>query len=561
MAKTEILSLLGWIIINLIGITLRIRRINSQVWKERKNVVFGFWHGEQFILCYCHKNQGVVIMSSLSKDGEMQAGILKRFGYNVVRGSSSRGGERALVEMIRLIRKGFSCAFAVDGPRGPYHEIKPGVAYLPMKSNTMYIPAISASKHRIVFTKAWDKYEMPVPFSPAVVCYGKPIEVKEDKALAGYLAEMKNSMEELTAFTHKYYWSKEPREYLEHHPNPKILMIQPSRMGDVVFSLPTLSVLRKKYPKAWIGWFVDERCAPLLEGNPDLDEIIVFDRSNVSYTYLRSLKESLRKKEIDVSLDLHGLFKSAFMAWLAGAHFKLASSSTNGMRELSWLISREIKAPSQNMHCIERHLEVAAYLGCDTGKIDYKFNVDEEKSTKVDEILKALKIDRAKPLILIHPGGGWVARRWFPERYSELINRLVLELKAEVILIGGKEGGSKEKGLNEKIRSSSKSDVKDLTDKLDLKELMALYKKSSLFIGNEAGPMHIAVALGLPTVAIIGPTDPGRTGPYKGDTIIVTKKVDCQPCRERNCRTKVCMERISVQDVFEAAKIQLGIKD
>ena len=556
----KLISFIGYIIMMFIGKTLRIREVNSRgVWKKKRNsgIVFVEWHGEQFIPFYHHRGQGVTIMSSLSKDGEIQTGILKFFGYLPVRGSSSRRAERSLVEMIMNVKKGHSAGFAADGPKGPYKKVKPGVVFLAKKAGLPVIPVSSAAKDFKVFKKAWDKYELPKLFQPAVIAYGEPVFVKEDDDIEQKSLEIEAELNKLSEFTHKFYWSKDLNAYLANHPKPKILIIQPSRIGDVIFSLPTVAAVRKRYPNAWIGYFVDERCAPIVEGSPDLDEVIIFDREKLSPAYLWRLRRYLRAKNIDLSIDLHGLFKSAFMVLLAGARFRIASASTNGMREFSWFFSKEISPVSQDSHCVQRHLAVAKFLGCQEGDLKFNISIPVEAEKKINDLLAEGGVLPGKPVIAVHPGGGWFSRRWFAERYSELISRLIWELGATIVLVGGKEGGAGEKGLNEEIISRVSGKVLDLTGKLTLKELAALLKRADVFVANEAGPMHIANGLGVKSVAILGPTDPKRTGPFGKNTVIIQHKVECQPCRQRNCETKKCMELVTVDEVFNAVKSQL----
>ena len=156
-----------------------------------------------------------------------------------------------------------------------------------------------------------------------------------------------------------------------------------------------------------------------------------------------------------------------------------------------------------------------------------------------------------KQIVLVHPGGGLISRRWQSEKFAQTIDLINENYDVNVMLIGGKEGGASEKGLDEEIISSSKTKkITNLTGKLTLKQLMAIFKLASLFLANEAGPMHIATALKVPAVAILGPTDAKRTGPFKGNTTVIQKKVPCQPCRNRTCTKVDCMKAISVQDVF-----------
>jgi heptosyltransferase-1 len=557
---TSLLSFIGASIIRCIGSTLRIRPVNvcdNYTVKNNDNVVFAFWHGDQFIPCYHHRNQQAVIMTSLSKDGAIQTGILNRLGYVTIRGSSSRGGERALVEAIRLVKKGYSASFAIDGPRGPFHDIKPGIVFLAQKTGRPLIPVSSVAKRYKLLSKTWDKYRLPLPFSPAVVVYGKPMSIAPTEAPDQAIKRLSAAMEQLYDFTNRWFDFTDIPAFLDAHPRPKILIIQPSRIGDVVFTLPSLSAIRKRYPHAWIGWVVDERCAPILEGNPDIDEIIVFDRSKLSPVYLWRFARSLRARRIDISIDFHGLSKSAMHVLFAGARFKIASASTNGMRELSWLFSREIKPLQNPAHCVDRHLAVARYLDCDISQPSFSLTVDQREADSLVGQLSAGGITFDKPIIVVHPGGGWLSRRWFPGRFAELINRLLDETTVQVVLVGGKEGGAGEQGLNDIILSMvSNPRCLDLTGKLSLKGLAAMLKRASVFVGNEAGPMHMAVAAGTPLVAILGPTDPGRTGPFRGATI-VRHEIPCQPCRNRSCRDVQCMQLITVDEVFQAVTVKL----
>lgn len=553
---TRLISFIGYCLINLIGRTLRVRVVNGAPWKK-SHVVFAFWHGEQFIPFFKHRGQNVTIMSSLSKDGEIQTGILSLSGYDPVRGSSSRGGEKALVETIHRVRKGSSAAFAVDGPKGPWHRIKPGIVYLAQKTGAPIIPVSSASRRRRIFSKAWDKYELPGLFSEAVLAYGRPVTVAKGDTVESRQEELQKALEELSSFTHEHFWTGDLAGHLEHHPRPKILIVQPSRIGDVIFSLPTAAALRKRFPKAWIGWFVDERCAPVLSGCPDIDEVIVFDRSRLSVPYVLGLYRRLHGENIDVSIDLHGLAKSAFMVLLAGARHRIASSSTNGMRELSNLISREIKPPKVETHCVERHLAVARGLGAPVAPPEYHIAVSEADFKNAEALLRGKGFRDGAPLVAVHPGGGWLSRRWPAERFASLIERLGKETGVRVVLVGGKEGGANEKGLNEDILSRVSSPVIDMTGQTNLKELAALLLKSKAFVANEAGPLHLAMALGVPSVALLGPTDPGRTGPFGGNVTVVRHAVDCQPCRNRSCASRTCMDAITVDEVFSAVKEKL----
>jgi lysophospholipid acyltransferase (LPLAT)-like uncharacterized protein len=182
MFRARILSFIGSILLSVWSRTLRIQFVHKEIpdrlTAEGKNFIYAFWHGRQFMLFHSHRNSGVVIPASESRDGEIQAGILKWFGFDVVRGSSKRKGDRALLGLVDGLRKGKSLALAVDGPRGPIYEAKRGVTYLAGKLDKQIVPVITSAKSYWIFEKIWDKYLLPKPFTKGIIMYGEPIIVQ-----------------------------------------------------------------------------------------------------------------------------------------------------------------------------------------------------------------------------------------------------------------------------------------------------------------------------------------------------------------------------------------------
>jgi lysophospholipid acyltransferase (LPLAT)-like uncharacterized protein len=181
MLRAKVLSLIGWVVLSIWSRTLRIRYVNKEIpgrlQSDGKNIIYAFWHGRQFILFHSHRNSGIIIPASESRDGEIQAGILRRFGFDVVRGSSKRKGDRALLGLVDGLRKGKNIALAVDGPRGPIYDVKQGVTYLAGKLNKQIVPVSTGARRYWILDKIWDKYLLPVPFTTGVVMYGEPITV------------------------------------------------------------------------------------------------------------------------------------------------------------------------------------------------------------------------------------------------------------------------------------------------------------------------------------------------------------------------------------------------
>lgn len=181
MFRARIVAFIVWALMSLWSSTIRMRFLNRDIPErltaEGKNFIYAFWHGRQFLLFYGHRRTGIIIPASESRDGEVQAQILKRFGFNVVRGSSKRKGDRALLGLVDGLRRGENIALAVDGPRGPLYEAKEGVTYLAGKLNKPIIPVATSARRYWILEKIWDKYLLPVPFTRGIVMYGEPIIV------------------------------------------------------------------------------------------------------------------------------------------------------------------------------------------------------------------------------------------------------------------------------------------------------------------------------------------------------------------------------------------------
>jgi len=211
MFRARLLSFIGSIVLSLWSRTVRIRFVNKAVpdrlAAEGKNIIYAFWHGRQFLLFHSHRNTGVVIPASESRDGEIQARILKYFGFDVVRGSSKRKGDRALLGLVDALRKGKSLALAVDGPRGPIYEAKQGVTYMAGKLNKPIVPVMTGAKRFWLLEKIWDRYLLPKPFTRGVIIYGEAIVVNgiSEEELETKRKELESALNRLMVQADDYY--------------------------------------------------------------------------------------------------------------------------------------------------------------------------------------------------------------------------------------------------------------------------------------------------------------------------------------------------------------------
>ena len=242
-----------------------------------KQSVYALWHGEQILPLCLNSGRNIVAMCSMSKDGEIQAGILKDFGFIAVRGSTSKRAERALIETIRYARKGHYVAFTVDGPKGPVYKVKSGLLLVSQKVGIRLIPISARAKNSLVFNKSWDKFTVPLPFSKTVVVYGYPIEISKDDNLEEKALIVEQELNKLREFTNKYYWSKDVKEYLTHHPKPKILIIK-----SAVNEQDVINDIRNKY-------------------------------KNIQIHYLTNVKETIQNNNYDINKSVFSLRKIIFL--------------------------------------------------------------------------------------------------------------------------------------------------------------------------------------------------------------------------------------------------------
>jgi len=185
--KPWLIGWVGYIVISIVGRTIRWQSEGDsyleEIYRSGHRAIFTFWHGRIFPATYYWRRRGIAVMTSLNRDGDVIAECIKRFGYLAPRGSSSRGGFRALAEMAREIRQGRDCAFTIDGPRGPKYVAKQGPILLALKTGAAIFCFHISMKHKIQL-KSWDDFQIPLPFTRALVLQAAPIWVPADASEA-----------------------------------------------------------------------------------------------------------------------------------------------------------------------------------------------------------------------------------------------------------------------------------------------------------------------------------------------------------------------------------------
>ncbi len=326
----------------------------------------------------------------------------------------------------------------------------------------------------------------------------------------------------------------------------RILIVKLSSIGDVVHTLPILSALRKKYPESYIAWVVKKKAADIISNHPHLNKVILYEGVRKTAKRLRSLK-------FDLAIDLQGLFRSGLLTFLSGAKTRLGFSRANS-RELGYLfLNQRVTPREEDRHVIDKNLSLLRPLGIDTKEKEFIIPVSNKNKEYIAHFLRGEGITPSDLLVALNPGASWPSKLWPVERWAELTDRLTEKLKARIIFLWGP--GEKD-FVDSIVRITKNSPI--ISCRTNLKELAVLISKCRLFVGGETGPLHIACALNVPTVALIGPTDSVRNGPYGEGHMVIEKDLPCRGCWRHECRKLDCMRLITVDEVFSAVERELS---
>jgi ADP-heptose:LPS heptosyltransferase len=331
----------------------------------------------------------------------------------------------------------------------------------------------------------------------------------------------------------------------------RTLVLRLSAVGDVVHTLPAAASLAAAGHA--ITWAVQPRARPLVERNPavaGLVEIPARDRS--SWGALRRARRELRVTDCRVALDFQGLWKSAGWAWLSGAPRRIGFERGARKEPGSALLLNELRPlPDAIRHVIDKNLALLEAVGIRAvGARDFPLPPFERETARMARALAELggpgnESDR-RP-VLLHPGGGWSSKLWPAERYGELAARLATRGIPALV-----SWGPGEEELGHRVVAAS-GDVARLAPPASLLELAALGRLCRAVVAADTGPLHLACAVGAPAVALFGPTDPERNGPWSAADAVVARRPDCFPCHRRDCpRHAGVLAEIPVDEVERA---------
>jgi lipopolysaccharide heptosyltransferase I len=338
----------------------------------------------------------------------------------------------------------------------------------------------------------------------------------------------------------------------------RILIVKPSSLGDIVHALPVLSGLRTRYPEADIRWLVADNFAPLIADHPDLNGLILFDRNRfrsagsrlgASVAFYRMLRE-LRGHAFDLVLDLQGLFRSGFMARATGASVRIGFRDTREFASIFY--THKIQPLENEPHAADRNYLVSRMLGFDAVSMKFDLALTQAERSAAAGLLSEVGLEDSDPFVAVLPGARWETKRWDPSRIAAAVDRVHAETGVRSVLFGAPD----ERSVCSAVADDARSNPLNLCGKTGIRGLVASLARAAAVLTHDSGPMHIAVALGRPLVAIIGPTNAGKTGPYGVPEAVRRVDLPCAPCylkRLSQCpHGHECMRSIEVAEVADA---------
>jgi ADP-heptose:LPS heptosyltransferase len=314
-----------------------------------------------------------------------------------------------------------------------------------------------------------------------------------------------------------------------------ILIVKLGALGDVVNTLP-LAVRLHRSLGARIHWLIEPLSHPIVAQHPCVAHAIVFDRSRWRPAAAAVAKQ-IRSRRFDAVLDLQRTLKSGSFSMLARARRRIGFDRAR-CKEMTWLLPFDRIPPSEPpAHMVHQYLEFAGHLGAPGNEIEWDIPRGQAPSRPLPAGYGVLNIGATKP-----------ANRWPQARWAALAEALWEQLRLPCVVTGGKE----DVPAAERIQAKAPPGLVNLAGQTRVEQLVHVLQNASVVVTCDTGPMHLAVALKTPVVALFGPSDPRRTGPFKGR--VVRARVDCSPCNRKTCPDPVCMRQIGLQPVIEQVR-------
>jgi lipopolysaccharide heptosyltransferase II len=302
-----------------------------------------------------------------------------------------------------------------------------------------------------------------------------------------------------------------------------------------------------------VTWLVKRQWAPLVKVIGGVDHVCAVETGLSGWAGRIS---DLRAARFDLVVDLQGLFRSGAMAWLSGCGRRIGFANA---REGSPLFYTQlVEVPDGPMHAVDRYLLVAEALGAARpAQLRFEFVDRPQDREAVEAILTNAGVPASLPWMAINASARWETKRWPAQHFAEAADQLSREQACPIVFIGG----AAERPETQAVMTLMRTKAIDLTGQTPVGLLPDLLRQASVLITNDSGPMHVAAAVGTPVVALFGPTDPRKTGPYGQGHLVLSHPVECSPCFSRDCARAVrleCLLEVKPEQVVRAVQQQLN---
>jgi lipopolysaccharide heptosyltransferase II len=347
----------------------------------------------------------------------------------------------------------------------------------------------------------------------------------------------------------------------------RILLVRLREIGDVVFTTPVVTALRRRFPEAHLTYLVEPAAAPVVVGSRDLDEVIVVPRQH-GWRGLGgdvALIRRLRAAQYDLAIDFHGGPRASFLTWLSGARTRVGYEVIGR----AWMYTVRVARPRalRPRHSVENQWDLVASLGCDPPDrvtCPVSMPVDPMAERRVVDRLSAAAVRPTDRLVIMHVSAGNPFRRWPISSFAAVAAHLAASNASCRVLVTS--GPSEATAASAVIAEARAALIEEAADRVldagefSLAELRALADRAAVYIGGDSGPMHVAATSRIPIVSLYGPTLPARSEPWRDPAwpveAIEVNGLPCRPCDQRRCEPGDyrCLMRISAEQVIAAVE-------
>jgi len=344
----------------------------------------------------------------------------------------------------------------------------------------------------------------------------------------------------------------------------RILINQTSYLGDVILTTPLLAEIRRCFPEAELDLLCTPQATSLVDNNPDLDHIVADDKRGEGRG-LRGvwrMAMELRRRRYTMALSPHKSLRSALLLFLARIPCRIGFRQSAG-----WFLYHHRVNRDTNLHDVDRNLSLLQAFGMDPRSSQKKLRIEVDQVTRdrVEQIWHSLGLEKREGQLIfgLNPGSVWPTKRWSVEGYANLMVQLKKKYRCEVVLFGGPE----DREIADRLQELSGHVGLDLVGRTSLRELPCALERCDVFITNDSAPMHIAVARGIPVVALFCATTPSLGFyPYCSRATVVQKELPCRPCTSHGGRrcplgTEDCIQLVGSEDVLQGVEQALNGKD